>query len=630
MKIDFLFWRKKSLAQKIADFFGDVLRVFQVPFAGLPIVIWFFFIIAYILMPFNAVWLGDLPDSDDYTYLTQTLDWLLGQGWFDNVQHRMSPPEGVAIHYTRFAEMPIAAFIMLFRFLGYTWQGAGLLTSFVLPAVYLGLFFWVLCALSARYAPKGWACLAPFIALFGPHLMFKFAPGQVDHHGLLAILATVALILATQLFERRIVFAVGAGFIFALSMAIGLEALPWIVVASAVIGLWAALSGREAARVALDFGLSLFVFSAAFLALDRPSSAYLRPDLLSYSIVYVVLAGGIAASMLGAFVVRNVANAKIRLAVSGGVALLLGIAYLYYFPALLEGPYGAMDQRLASLFFANLEEALPMVERVGWFKALLYAVTPVIGFCVCFMSARAAKDGKRWSWILLGTLLGASVVLGFFYQIRLMIYAQVFSIVPLVVFAARGWERIGAALKGRPRFWAEIGLVLLLGPLTVVLLPALTDNRSFNTGVLMFPAQRVDNSCGIGRLTKVLTAPPYGDRKLRIMNMIGEGAGLLFYTPHEVMAAPYHTNVRGNMDALDFFSATEPMKAWEIAKRDQIDLVVLCHYVPTMYLNGDASSNRDEKFAVRLIQQEPPPWLKRVPVPKMPNFSLFEVKRRAP
>ena len=101
--------------RKEPSFFAAVLRVFMPPFEGLPLVMWCYFVFSYIALPQNPMWRGDLPDPDDYTYLSQTLDWLQGQGWFDSIQHRMNPPSGVSIHYTRLAELPIAAVITVFR-----------------------------------------------------------------------------------------------------------------------------------------------------------------------------------------------------------------------------------------------------------------------------------------------------------------------------------------------------------------------------------------------------------------------------------------------------------------------------------------------------------------------------------
>ncbi|MFA4993869.1 MAG: hypothetical protein WC521_00995 [Bdellovibrionales bacterium] len=625
-------------ALRINAFLNDVLRVFQTPFVGLPFVIWFYFILCYIALPSNPVWLGILPDGDDYTYLSHTIDWLQGQGWFDPIQHRMSPPEGVALHYTRFAEMPIAALIMLFRLFGYTWQGAALLGSFVLPVLYLGLFFWVLRKTADRFVSQNWSRLTAFIALFAPFLMFKFAPGQVDHHGLETILTLTALGLTTFIFERpdQIRWAVAASGVFALSTAIGLEVLPWMTLTSAVIGVWTAINGRKAARSALAYGAGLFVFGAVFLALDRSASVIFKPDLLSYSIVYVALMGGIALSLFGAAGAALIKNVKIRILVCGVFAAILGVLYLHQFPALLAGPYGAMDEKLAALLLSTHEEALPLMTRLNPFRAIVCVLLPILGFAYSICRAREEKAANRWKWILIAVLLGASISLGIFYQIRMMIYAELFSIIPLAAFAQRRWAWIGAHYAGRRRFWAEIWLVLLIGPLTTVFLFALQDGRSFNVGVLMFPAQTVGNINNMRGVEKALNAPPYAGRRLRIMNMVGDGAELLFTTPHEVMAAPYHTNVRGNLESINFFSAIDEVQAEKIARRNNINLVLLSRFIPEMYLKAgvpDYVTPSDKKtgkffyesFMGQLVSHEVPNWLKEIPLPKSANYQLFEV-----
>jgi hypothetical protein len=630
-----------KIVEKSNAFLNDVLRIFQKPFIGLPLVMWCYFVISYIAMPRDQIWLGNLPDSDDYTYLSQTLDWLQGQSWFDNIQHRMSPPEGVAIHYTRFAEMPIAGMILLFRLFHYSWRGAALLGSFLLPLIYLGLFFFFLRIVAERFASKEWSRLSTFIVLFAPILMFKFAPGQVDHHGLEAMLTIAALGLTTRVFERpdRIRWAIAAGGVFALSTAIALEVLPWMVLASAVLGLWTLAKGRNAARSASAFGLSLFMFGAAFLVFDRPLADIFNPDLLAYSIAYVALMGGIAAALLGAAGMTLIKNVKTRFLLGVGLAVALGAVYLHRFPSLLAGPYGAMDEKLAALFFANLEEAIPLIKRYAPFKAFLCIFIPVLSLIVSLSFVRKEKDHRKWSWILLASFLAASIGLAAFYQIRVMIYAEAFSVIPLVVFVERGWVWIGRHYEGRRRFWAEIWLVLLIGPLPMILTPALLDGRSFNVGVLLFPAESVDTTCDIHSVGAVLNSPPYKDRKLRIMNLISEGAGLIFYTPHEVMSAPYHTNVRGNLDSVDFFSTTDAAQAEKIAQRDGINLVVLCHYVPQMYLkgnephyvgmpNGMVRMLPNNSFAGQLSSSKIPGWLKQIPIPQPSNYSLFEVKAK--
>ncbi|MDR3449383.1 MAG: hypothetical protein P4M15_06500 [Alphaproteobacteria bacterium] len=621
----------------ISSFFASVARVFAHPFDGLPLVLWCFVVLSYIAMPRNPVWLGDLPDPDDYTYLTQTLDWLQGQSWFDLTQHRMSPPEGVAIHYTRFAQMPMAALIMMFRAFHYTWQGAALLTSYLLPVIYLAIMFTALRWVAEKFVGVGWARLTTFIVLFAPPLMFKFAPGQVDHHGLEAILTMLAVGCAARMFAHpaRIGWAVAAGVVLALAMAIALEVLPWVLLISALIGLWVTVEGVKAARAAASFGLTLFIASAWLLTLDRAPADIFTQDMLAYSIVYVDLAGGIALALLAACAFARVENIKLRFALSGIVAVVLGGIYLRHFPALFDGPYGAMDAKLAVLFFGNLQEAAAMATQYGFYKNFLYVAPLLLGLVVCFQNMRRAQDGKRWSWALLALLLAAATALALFYQMRVLMYAQIFAVIPLVAFVEQGWAWLSAHTQGRRRFWAEIALVLIVGPLPAILLPALQDGRSFSTGVILFPGQSFDDTCTLIGTDRLLNDAAHGGAQSRIVNFIDQGPELLFRTRHAVLSAPYHTNVRGNLDALDFFAATDPEQAHQIAIRDGIGLVVMCRNVPDMYLagppphyvvtpDGVTHMRPNASLAGQLAAGHIPGWLTEIPA--TPGTAVFEVK----
>jgi hypothetical protein len=423
-----------------------------------------------------------------------------------------------------------------------------------------------------------------------------------------------------------------------LATAIALEVLPWMTLTSAIIGLWAVATGARAARPAAAFGLVLFLFSAVFLMLDKPPAEIFQPDLLSYSIAYVVLMGGIALALLTAAGVSRFSNSRLRLVLAGSVAVALGMLYLWRFPDLLSGPYGAMDKKLASLFFSNLEEAQPVTAHYGAYKSLLVLAPPLLGLFVSLSFLRRAEGDKKWGWLLIASLLGAAIALAAFYQIRVIIYASLFAAIPLVAFIQCGWGWVAAHCEGRKRFWAEIGLVLLVGPLTAIFLPALQDGRSFNTGMLLFPAQTFDDSCEMREVARALSAPSYAERApLRIINMIDQGPELMFRTPHAVLSAPYHTNVRGNLDALDFFATTDAARAEQIARRDGIKLVVMCRNVPDMYLQGPAphyvalpdgevKMRPDASLAGQLAFHQIPDWLIEIPLPQPSNDLLFEVK----
>src|SRR5687767_2656618 len=63
----------------------------------------------------KGAWSLRRGDPDNYMRLVQVRDLLAGQGWFDLVQHRVNPPEGLHTHWSRLADLPYAIPILLLR-----------------------------------------------------------------------------------------------------------------------------------------------------------------------------------------------------------------------------------------------------------------------------------------------------------------------------------------------------------------------------------------------------------------------------------------------------------------------------------------------------------------------------------
>src|SRR3954470_18278880 len=59
-------------------------------------------------------WFG-LGDTDDNMRIMQVRAWLHGQGWYDLRQHRLNPPLGANIHWSRLVDLPIAGLILGLR-----------------------------------------------------------------------------------------------------------------------------------------------------------------------------------------------------------------------------------------------------------------------------------------------------------------------------------------------------------------------------------------------------------------------------------------------------------------------------------------------------------------------------------
>lgn len=615
---------------------------FSPPFKGLGFFVWGFFVWCFLVHPETAILHGAFGDSDDVVHLVRVSEWLQGQNWFDPVLHRLAPPEGVAIHYSRLAELPLAALIWPLHAMGLGWIAASYGAAFVWPLVLFAFFLIATRWAAAALLPPAWTRATSYVALFAVCVTMQFSPGRVDHHGLAAILVTLALGCVLRLMREpgRLAWPVGAGFFLAFGVAVGLEVLPWLLLFSGWVGVWLVIKGRILSLSSLVFGLSLYVFSALFLLAAVSPDSFYRVNPLSYSYLYVMISGGIAlaialtslASLAGPVWLRGAAGA---LGITGFLAF-----FLLKYPALAFGPYGGMDPELSKLMLSSIREAAPLLNKAGsygvFFATLFFPILGLVG-ALGFMS-RDEGDAMG-AWFFLSLLSIAAIFLACAYQIRVLLYAFLFAIVPLTELLRRGLAEARAVYKGRKLFAVELFLIMLVGPISAVLLPALSDGRSFREGVLLFPVViKADTSCTPNGLWQVLNLPSlYGDRPRLVMNMMNEGAFILFHTKHKSMAAPYHTNVRGNLESTRFFRAKDAREAEKILRASGAELVLLCRDIPDLYKSeaagtrvredGTIEEKKKTNFVEQLVSGRVPRWLKRVEMPFMEKAMLFEARR---
>jgi len=624
--------------------FRSLAPMFRPPFDGLWLAVLLYYFWSYLVFPHSGILRGNLPDPDDYMYLDQVLDWIKGQGWFDNVQHRLDPPIGGQIHFSRLTEIPMALLTLLFEGLGLSPTGAAMIMAMIEPLILFAGFFAAIRWAAASFMPKEWAGITAFVTLFASGLTPMFAPGHVDHHGLILVLIATALGFCARMMREpdRLRWAIGAGAILAVALTVALEILPWLIVISAGLGLWAVVKGRAAAHSGLVYGLVLYIASAALLLITEPPAQLFVPNMMAYSVVYVLFTGSIAVVFAGISLAAK-GDAVWRFLLAAALAAATGIMFLTHFPALAGGPWNAVDPDLSKMILNNVNEAYPLakLEHNSVFFIVLCVLSSFIGLGAGVYFFRNATSEQRWPWGLLLALFVAALGLTIFYQIRYVGALEMFSVIPLAALLAHGWKRVGAHWRGgRRRVLAEIGLLLLIGPLPGVLFPAAVDGRSFNTGVLLFPAFRSheDMPCDTYHLERVLKAPELDIGKPHIiMNTMGLGPELLFRTKDYVLSAPYHEDVAGNLDAARFFAATNPKEAEAIIRRRHADLVVVCREVPDMYLrdavakmmaaNASGKPYVKEKAPViiELARRHAPSWLKPVESPELTNYVVYRV-----
>ncbi|HET9353532.1 MAG TPA: AcrB/AcrD/AcrF family protein, partial [Sphingomicrobium sp.] len=150
---------------------------------------WLGFAAWFVFSKWTEIRFFGLPDTDDNMRIMQVRGLLGGQDWYDLRQHRMNPPEGANIHWSRLVDLPLAGLILALKpFVGTSWaERSAVAIAPLLP--YLLLLFSV--ALTARRLVDRRAYPLAFIPLFfAGSTNGMFQPERIDHHGWqLALLA---------------------------------------------------------------------------------------------------------------------------------------------------------------------------------------------------------------------------------------------------------------------------------------------------------------------------------------------------------------------------------------------------------------------------------------------------------
>jgi hypothetical protein len=238
---------------------------------------------------------------------------------------------------------------------------------------------------------------------------------------------------------------------------------------------------------------------------------------------------------------------------------------------------------------------------------------------------------RRALWILLVVLQPAALLLTLFYQSRFAVYAQMFGVVPLAFLMQWGLRRRklwDARLRGHDALW------WLLLPALAVGIPAMMYHSSA-VDIALFPMQGYTPPCNVRPAIEKLSQPPYytGTPRL-VLNSIDEGPELLLRTPHHIVSAPFHENVKGNLDAASFFRAQNMNDAASIARRLGADFLLSCRDIETAYLIAEEEGAPDgyirmplpPPLAFRLTKPElVPDWLQPIDLGPDAEALLFKV-----
>lgn len=540
-------------------------------------------------------------DTDDAMRMVVVRDFLAGQGWYDLTQHRLNTPFGAEIHWSRLIDLPLAALLWLAgRFTDPT--NALLFTGAVWPVLLLGGLLW----LSTRTTMElvGRAGLLPGVVLpvLSPAILAEFVPGRVDHHNVI-ILLSMATLLASLIALRRPGAAWIAGLLAAMSLSVALEAAPVVVAAILAFGLGYVFDpGR--ARTLWRFGLGLGGGLALMLVLTRPPARWLEAACDMISPVFVLAGLLVGLAFAGVSLLPPPRRAMWRLALLGVLGLASGAVVALVYPQCLGGPYAALDPWLQENWIAAIVEAKPW--HTSLFDLPAYAITvgaPVFLALAAAVLAFWREPGKRLGWLTLLVFLGCTTLI-MLAQIR----GARLTIVPTIPAAA--WLIVSArqVYLARPRILPALGLMGTWLVFSGVVLSLVVG------GVMNLLPDGRAQALSAARASKIpcLASEAFAELRAlpptRMMNPIDLGSHLLLETPHAVVAAPYHRNEAGVLDAFRFFNRPAE-EARQIAAARGLDLLVTCPAMPEM--RGPGLDQPGTVLSL-LAAGTPPPWLEDI------------------
>ncbi len=540
-------------------------------------------------------------DGDDTMRLQQVRGLLNGEGWFNPVIRSIGDGAGLASHWSRLVDAPIALLILLGR-LFMSQAAAEHVALLAWPKLVLVMFLSVLFRELLR--ERGLQAVGAFsiiIALSSMGFM-QFQLLRIDHHNVQIACALLSLVLATSPYGSP-KKAMIAGAIGGLGLVIGYEALPIIGIAAGMLAL-AALWDRARHDIAVCFagGLALAV-STAFVATVRPQEWLPVPcDTLGLNVVLAASTGSLGLLVAG-FVRNNVKAYATALAVT---ALVAAGMLLRLEPVCAGGPFARFDPAMGELWLRHVREARSLwdIGREMPELCLAIAITILIGCGLQLWAFRRDASPEQLMRLVICLVL---TVLGFRY-LKMISYAQLFTYA-CAALAITTLPRLGPSVS--PAITKAFAILLMSTTFQTLLTPLVIPESARKE------ADNKPNLCYLERNFAGLKELP----SARILAQQDMGGFLALLSQHHVMAGNYHRLDAEIMRTAAIFRA--PVEGAQQMLDDwKIDLVVHCAGRDFYRGVKDPGSLAD-----LLYRETPPAYLTPIPLVEGSQVRAFRVNR---
>jgi len=610
-------------------------RVVEARWRLITTVFWVGAAIALIVQKWHAIHWFSLSDTDDNMRFDQVRDWLAGQGWYDLRQHRLDPPIGFSIHWSRLVDLPLAGLILILNpllgtQLGYRWACA------IAPMLPMLLAFLMMAIVIRRLVSAKSYPLALVILFCGGDALAMWTPLRIDHHGwqLALLMMTVAGLTEPNMRRSGAMIAISS----ALSLAIGLEMLPYVAFAGAAVALHWAWDRAETERMRVYGATMAVATTLCFLVFASNDNWFAVCDALSP--VWLTTVGG-ASLLLTAISFAPSDNRWVRLALVVGAGAIAGGLYVGLFPQCFGHRLEGLPPEAEKLWLSHVSEARPgylhPISTIIPMAALPIAGT--IGSIVAVWRRRGTRAGADWLPVTLFAMLATGLMA---WQIRTGPSAQMLAVPGATYIARWGFTRLRESGSMLVRVIGPVAAFIvasgLIASMTLDRLPArytdlkLGDVWAIATGRQRLPQPAKTTPGGKPKpdLTKranslcptIPALAPIGRLPAAtFFTFIDSGPRLITLTHHMAVGGPYHRNAQAILDIEHAFRGT-PDQAHAIIVGHHAQYLLLC---PHMSEGTIYQSEAPAGFYAKIESGFTPAWLSRQSLPKDSPYQLWKV-----
>ncbi len=556
-----------------------------------------------------------MHDSDDAMRLVELRKFLsVGfAGWFDLHEPRLGLPPGYDTHWSRLVDAGLAGLYLAFRPFADP-AFAERLTMTAWPVLWLIPVIGGAAAIAWRLAGREAAIIVLLFAMFSGAGIQQFRPGRIDHHNV-QIGLSVLIVAATVWSDRVRWGAAAAGALTGLALAIGFESLPFFVLCGAALTLRVALAARGGRRELRDYGLALAASTIVVFLLSTPPARWMVPvcDTIAINSAAAVTAAG-----LGIALAANLADAASRVMrwpLLAAPAILAAAIFIAIEPRCLGGHYALVDPAVRPIWLDNVSETQSLIDliRMAAATGLAIAAFPLAALASALYLAR----GKNLYRAFGPLAAAAALVIGIAYMITAA-RGSSYAIWLGMPFVAAALGRLFAAMKIKSlagRFAAALLVTptaLTLGTITLASAAGQPELTSLK------PPERA--GC-VGKPSyRALADLPPG---MMAINDPEWAPYMLAWTPHSVLAGPYHRLAPSIVRSHRIF-AEPPEASRKLAAQTGVAYLVVCGERGTA---GLSEPQRQASLLARLQSGSAPNWLQPVIKDEASGFRVWRVKR---